>query len=198
MNEEPSLQGQENVLLLSIAFTVTPSICKKEISWPNIFVLQYLLTLKLAQSDIMDVINGIHFLPLDKNNYLRIQCFINLLESMFAQIKYTAFLYNDQLVWWVPLNRPFRFPSFGNATCFIPSVGVDWIKMTCRFCMPTLRQASSHPTMSKSFNQDLVLLLVPWEPLTMESGCQALFGNNLRISYAHNWKWAHVLLLGTF
>jgi hypothetical protein len=63
--------------------------------------LQYLITLKLNQADIMDVMNGIHFLPLDKNTYLRIQCFINLLEAQFMHIKYTAFLYNDQLVWYV-------------------------------------------------------------------------------------------------
>ena len=68
------------------------------ISWTKLF-LQYLLTLKLNQSDVLDVFNGIHFLPLDKNTYLRIQCFINLLEANHPQIKYSSFLYNDQLVW---------------------------------------------------------------------------------------------------
>ncbi|CAH1273546.1 CCZ1B [Branchiostoma lanceolatum] len=63
------------------------------------FFLRYLGTLRLATSDILDVFNGIHFLPLDKNMYLRIQCFINLTEATFGQVKYTAFLYNDQLVW---------------------------------------------------------------------------------------------------
>ncbi|ELT94377.1 hypothetical protein CAPTEDRAFT_170709 [Capitella teleta] len=63
------------------------------------FFSKYLITLKLSQSSIMDVINGIHFLPLDKNTYLRIQCFINLLEAQFPRVKYTAFLFNDQLVW---------------------------------------------------------------------------------------------------
>nr|KAG5710418.1 hypothetical protein BaRGS_022236 [Batillaria attramentaria] len=59
----------------------------------------YLLTLKLSQCDLLDVFNGIHFLPLDKNTYLRIQCFINQLEAAFPTVKYTAFLYNDKLVW---------------------------------------------------------------------------------------------------
>ncbi|XP_046370029.2 vacuolar fusion protein CCZ1 homolog [Haliotis rufescens] len=63
------------------------------------FFSRYLLTLRLHQSDILDVFNGIHFLPLDKNTYLRIQCFINHLEATFPSVKYTAFLYNDQLVW---------------------------------------------------------------------------------------------------
>ncbi|XP_013403432.1 vacuolar fusion protein CCZ1 homolog [Lingula anatina] len=63
------------------------------------FFSRYLQTLKLNQSDILDVYCGIHFLPLDKNTYLKIQCLINLLEATFLQVKYTAFLYNDQLVW---------------------------------------------------------------------------------------------------
>ncbi|ESO93330.1 hypothetical protein LOTGIDRAFT_216156 [Lottia gigantea] len=63
------------------------------------FYSRYLLTLKLHQSDLLDVFNGISFLPLDKNTYLQIQCLINRLEALFPTIKYTAFLYNDQLVW---------------------------------------------------------------------------------------------------
>ncbi|CAG5132726.1 unnamed protein product [Candidula unifasciata] len=63
------------------------------------FYSKYLLTLKLPQADILDVFNGIHFLPLDKNTYLRIQCFINSLEATFPFVKYTAFLYNEKLVW---------------------------------------------------------------------------------------------------
>ncbi|XP_038064553.1 vacuolar fusion protein CCZ1 homolog isoform X1 [Patiria miniata] len=63
------------------------------------FYSRYLLTLRLSHSDILEIHNGILFLPLDKNTYLRIQCFINLVEASFSQIKYTAFLYNDQLVW---------------------------------------------------------------------------------------------------
>ncbi|KAK6170283.1 hypothetical protein SNE40_018709 [Patella caerulea] len=62
-------------------------------------MFKYLLTLKLHQSDLLDVFNGIYFLPLDKNTYLQIQCLINRLEATFPIVKYTAFLYNDQLVW---------------------------------------------------------------------------------------------------
>lgn len=65
----------------------------------ELFYNKYLLTLKLSQCDLLDVFNGIHFLPLDKNTYLRIQCFINQLEAAFPMVKYTAFLYNDKLVW---------------------------------------------------------------------------------------------------
>lgn len=63
------------------------------------FFSRYLLTLRLPTCDILDTFSGISFLPLDKNTYLQVQCFINLLESSFQSVKYTAFLYNDQLVW---------------------------------------------------------------------------------------------------
>nr|CAD7459448.1 unnamed protein product [Timema tahoe] len=63
------------------------------------FYSRYLLTLKLNHCDILDVFQGIQFLPLDKQTFLRVQCFVNFVEAMFVQVKYTAFLYNDQLVW---------------------------------------------------------------------------------------------------
>lgn len=63
------------------------------------FFSRYLLSLKLNHSDILDIFQGIQFLPLDKQTFLHVQCFVNLIEATFAQVKYTAFLYNDQLVW---------------------------------------------------------------------------------------------------
>ncbi|XP_013787022.1 vacuolar fusion protein CCZ1 homolog, partial [Limulus polyphemus] len=63
------------------------------------FYKKYLPILKLSQADLLDVYQGIHFLPLDKYAFLKVQCFVNLLEANFSHIKYTAFLYNDQLVW---------------------------------------------------------------------------------------------------
>ncbi|KAL5018025.1 hypothetical protein ScPMuIL_003747 [Solemya velum] len=63
------------------------------------FFTRYIQTIRLAQSDILDMFSGIHFLPLDKNTYLRVQCFLNLLEATFSMVQYTAFLYNDLLVW---------------------------------------------------------------------------------------------------
>uniref|UniRef100_T1JG93 CCZ1/INTU/HSP4 first Longin domain-containing protein n=1 Tax=Strigamia maritima TaxID=126957 RepID=T1JG93_STRMM len=63
------------------------------------FFSRYLHTLRLQDSDIMDIFSGISFLPLDKNNFLKIQFFINRLESSFTLVKYMAFLFNDQLVW---------------------------------------------------------------------------------------------------
>ncbi|XP_023243814.1 vacuolar fusion protein CCZ1 homolog [Centruroides sculpturatus] len=65
----------------------------------EIFYLRYLPKIKFHQVDLLDVFQGIQFLPLEKYPFLKIQCFISLTEATFSQIKYTAFLYNDQLVW---------------------------------------------------------------------------------------------------
>ncbi|CAK9826959.1 Vacuolar fusion protein CCZ1 homolog [Anthophora retusa] len=63
------------------------------------FYSRYLLSLNLNNSDILDIFQGLQFLPLDKITFLKVQCFMNLVEAMFSQVKYTAFLYNDQIVW---------------------------------------------------------------------------------------------------
>jgi hypothetical protein len=63
------------------------------------FFPRYINTLKFPQLDLLDIYQGIHFLPLDKHTFLKIQSFVNLVEQTFSQIKYTAFLYTDQLVW---------------------------------------------------------------------------------------------------
>jgi hypothetical protein len=61
--------------------------------------VQYLQSIILSQADVMDIFNGIQFLPLDKNTYLRVQCFINQLEASFPETVYSMLVYNDQLVW---------------------------------------------------------------------------------------------------
>lgn len=63
------------------------------------FFLKFLPALRLSQTDILDVFNGIQFQPLDKNTYLRVQCFINQLEATIPEVLYSILLYNDSLVW---------------------------------------------------------------------------------------------------
>lgn len=65
----------------------------------TMFFSRYLVSLKLNNTDVTDIFNGICFLPLDKNTFLKVHCFVNLIETSFSQIKYVAFLYNEQLVW---------------------------------------------------------------------------------------------------
>eukprot|EP00039_Didymoeca_costata_P020145 m.340234 g.340234 ORF g.340234 m.340234 type:complete len:460 (+) comp19187_c0_seq1:275-1654(+) len=65
----------------------------------DLFFPQYLEALPIHRADIVEEFDGIQFLPLDKNSYLRVQCFVNLAEATFPSIKYTVFLYNDHLVW---------------------------------------------------------------------------------------------------
>ncbi|KAE8284419.1 Vacuolar fusion protein CCZ1-like protein [Larimichthys crocea] len=63
------------------------------------FFYRYLQTLHLQSCDLLDVFGGISFFPLDKMTYLKIQSFVNRVEESLSLIKYTAFLYNDQLIW---------------------------------------------------------------------------------------------------
>eukprot|EP01119_Soliformovum_irregulare_P002749 TRINITY_DN13004_c0_g1_i1.p1 TRINITY_DN13004_c0_g1~~TRINITY_DN13004_c0_g1_i1.p1 ORF type:complete len:451 (-),score=121.75 TRINITY_DN13004_c0_g1_i1:246-1577(-) len=63
------------------------------------FLNPYLASLKFDEIDIFNSFEGIHFLPVDKNVYLRIQCFINLTESTFPKIQNSVFLYKDHLIW---------------------------------------------------------------------------------------------------
>uniref|UniRef100_A0A1B6LR64 CCZ1/INTU/HSP4 first Longin domain-containing protein n=1 Tax=Graphocephala atropunctata TaxID=36148 RepID=A0A1B6LR64_9HEMI len=65
----------------------------------ELFFNRYLASMKLHHCDIMDVFQGVQFLPLDKTTFLHIQCFVNLLEASFPVVEFTAFLYNDRLIW---------------------------------------------------------------------------------------------------
>uniref|UniRef100_A0A8C4TAX3 CCZ1 homolog, vacuolar protein trafficking and biogenesis associated n=1 Tax=Erpetoichthys calabaricus TaxID=27687 RepID=A0A8C4TAX3_ERPCA len=63
------------------------------------FFYRYLQALHLGSCDLLDVFGGISFFPLDKMTYLKIQSFVNQMEQSLNLVKYTAFLYNDQLIW---------------------------------------------------------------------------------------------------
>jgi hypothetical protein len=63
------------------------------------FMPAFISTLNFDQLDLFTTLEGIQFLPVDKNVYLRIQSFVNLTEDGFPKIFYSAFLYRDHLVW---------------------------------------------------------------------------------------------------
>ncbi|KAF8774440.1 vacuolar fusion protein CCZ1 homolog [Argiope bruennichi] len=65
----------------------------------NEFYENYLMNLKSSDADLLDIFQGIHFLPLERYSFLKILCFINQVEEKFRCVKYSVFLYNDQLVW---------------------------------------------------------------------------------------------------
>lgn len=73
-----------------------PEILRKRIYH---FFSKHIQSMRLHQHDLLDVFNGMLFLPLERHTFLKIKCFLNLVEGNFSQIKYTCFLYNDQLVW---------------------------------------------------------------------------------------------------
>lgn len=56
--------------------------------------------MKISDCDIIDVFQGIQFLPLDKKTYLHVQSFMNLFQCAFDdQIEYFALLVKNHLVW---------------------------------------------------------------------------------------------------
>jgi len=66
----------------------------------ELFFPRYVEKLDIGASNCFDTLDGIQFLPVDKETYLLIQCFVNLTENGFSkQIKHIAFLYEDHLVW---------------------------------------------------------------------------------------------------
>lgn len=63
------------------------------------FYSKYLLTLRLNNCDVLDQFKSINYLPLEQHLFLRIQNFINMIESTFDTVKHCIFLYNEQIVW---------------------------------------------------------------------------------------------------
>jgi len=55
--------------------------------------------IELETANIFSSLDGIHFLPVDKHVYLRIQSFVNLIENTFECILYSSFMYKNFLVW---------------------------------------------------------------------------------------------------
>lgn len=65
----------------------------------ELFYRAYLQSMKLANADILNMFSGIQYLPLDKDCFLKVQTFVNCLESTYDFIIHTSFLYNDYLIW---------------------------------------------------------------------------------------------------
>ena len=63
------------------------------------FYSRYLQTLNFGQFDILDIYHGVSFLPVDQSTFLRVQSFLNLVETSFPSVMHSSFLYNDQLLW---------------------------------------------------------------------------------------------------
>ena len=65
----------------------------------ELFIPECLQSIDFPTANVFDALHGIHFLPVNKETYLLVQCFINLTENAFPAIRSTAFLYDDHLIW---------------------------------------------------------------------------------------------------
>ncbi|CAG5046000.1 unnamed protein product [Parnassius apollo] len=62
------------------------------------FFTPYILSRNIT-NDVTNVIQGINYLPLEKNSFFKVVCFIDLLEINYPDFKCIAFIYNEQLIW---------------------------------------------------------------------------------------------------
>ncbi|XP_034832366.1 vacuolar fusion protein CCZ1 homolog [Maniola hyperantus] len=62
------------------------------------FFTPYIMSRNIA-NDITNVIQGINYLPLEKNSFFKVVCFIDLLEINYPDFKCVSFVYNDKLIW---------------------------------------------------------------------------------------------------
>lgn len=62
------------------------------------FFTPYILSRNIP-NDISNIIQGINYLPLEKNSFFKVICFIDHLEISYPDFKCVSFVYNDQLIW---------------------------------------------------------------------------------------------------
>ncbi|CAF0762218.1 unnamed protein product [Brachionus calyciflorus] len=55
--------------------------------------------LNVHDSDIMNTFNGLQFMSLDRNMYLKIQCLLNLLEEKVSLVEKVVVMHQDQVIW---------------------------------------------------------------------------------------------------
>ncbi|XP_062544207.1 vacuolar fusion protein CCZ1 homolog [Armigeres subalbatus] len=63
------------------------------------FYCKYILQLKIKDCDVLDAFGSVQYLPLNQLLFLRVQNFINMIESTFEPIKQCIFLYDDYVIW---------------------------------------------------------------------------------------------------
>lgn len=64
----------------------------------NAFFEKYLKYVNFTQTDILDLMNGFHFLPVDSKVFLRIQSTMNQVENLFDGVRGSIFFYDRFLI----------------------------------------------------------------------------------------------------
>ena len=63
------------------------------------FYPKFWSSISVSNLSLLNVFQGIVFLPLGKNPFLRVHSFVTCVEAAFPIIKYTVFCYSDKMVW---------------------------------------------------------------------------------------------------
>lgn len=64
------------------------------------FYSRYLGLMKFHNVPLLDILDGIQYLPLDSANYLRVQSLINRVSESFPTVAHTVFLQENKLLWY--------------------------------------------------------------------------------------------------
>ena len=65
----------------------------------NIFYPKFWSSISFSNLSLLNLFQGVVFLPLGKNPFLRVHSFVTYMEASFPIIKYTVFSYSDRMVW---------------------------------------------------------------------------------------------------
>ena len=65
----------------------------------EIFFPPYLANLDFSSQDILDVLDGIRYVPVSRDEYLRATHCVFRLENKFSQIRRSVLLFDGHLVW---------------------------------------------------------------------------------------------------
>lgn len=114
--------------------------------------------MRIADCDIIDVFEGMMFLPLDKKTYLHAQSFMNMFQCKFGeQVHYSMLLMNNHLVWYVYFILYFRLMNYCVSNfncCCADRSNIDTVELRTiyRYLITNLLSAYVNKDFSKDFS----------------------------------------------
>ena len=86
------------------------------------FYTRYMATLRLENSNVLDMWGGLQYLPLEAEPFLRVQTLVTKAQEMFTDIHSSLFLQQGQLVWSGLLPETTRLLVHYLTTTLLPSI----------------------------------------------------------------------------
>lgn len=64
-------------------------------------IFQYLNEMRVEDSNLLNIVRGMQYYPLNKLQFLRVHNFVQNIESSFSSIEHTVVLSKNKLIWYV-------------------------------------------------------------------------------------------------